>query len=167
MNELKPEYNYDMINYNGDLLKADSWNVMAHVANNFHTFGSGIAGQIRTVFPEAYKADLETEYGCDSKLGTFSYAQLEDGRRVYNIYAMWGIGCDGHPLRRNLSYDAFHDALINLIESCENVYGDTLKVGVPKFIGCGLAGGDFSIVLAIVECIERLYPNVEFHVYEL
>lgn len=164
-----------MINFQGDLLKGTSWHVMAHVCNSKKVMSAGIAAQIKKVYPEMYQADLETEYDCDSKLGTYSFATLPDGRLGFNIYAMKGMGNDGTPLGRNLCYDHFYNALIRIIEFVNINYefevndnGDSiLNIGIPKFIGCVLAGGRWPIVLAMLEDIEELYPNVNFHIYEL
>lgn len=136
---------------------------------------AGIAAQIKKVYPEMYQADLETEYDCDSKLGTYSFATLPDGRLGFNIYAMKGIGNDGTSLGRNLCYDHFYNALIRIIEYVNGVYefeqdeygSSILNIGIPAGIGCGLAGGSWNIVLAMLEDIEEKYPSVTFHIYEI
>lgn len=160
-----------MINYQGDLLKATSWNVCVQICNNYHTFGRGIAAQIRKVYPMMYDADQETEYDCDAKLGTFSWATLPDERLGFNLYAMWGMGNDGTPLNRNLSYDHFYNGMIRIIEFVNSKYefesDGSLNIGVPLGVGCGLAGGAWDIVVAMLSDIEARYPNVTFHVYEL
>ncbi len=156
-----------MKTYIGDLLDSDC-DVLVHCANIYHTFGSGIAYFIKKRFPEAYAADLETECGCESKLGTFSKATISNNRVLYNLYAMYGIGNDGHPLNRNLSYDHLYNGLY---EICEDALKETnnfpITIGLPKYIGCCRAGGNWIIVESIVQEIEKLFHNVEFHIYEL
>lgn len=164
-----------MINFQGDLLKGTSWHILCQICNVYHTFGSGIAAQIKQVYPEMYQADLDTEYDCDSKLGTYSFAVLPDDRLGFNVYAMKGMGNDGTPLGRNLCYDHIYNALIRIIEYVNANYEfevnwdgkSILNIGVPARIGCDRAGGSWPIVLAMLEDIEDRYPNVTFHIYEL
>jgi hypothetical protein len=156
-----------MKQFKGNLLDSDV-DVMVHVCNLYHTFGSGIAYYIRKKYPNVYQADLDTEYDCESKLGTFSKDWIEDNRLIYNLYAMYGIGNDGSPLHRNLSYDHFYNGLYRI---CCDVK-DTFKlipivIGVPKYIGCCRAGGSWDIVESILKDIESQYEGIEFHVYEL
>lgn len=66
-----------MIRYvDGNLLtmaQNGDFDVIAHCANCFCTFGAGIALQIKETFPEAYVVDCETKAGDLAKLGTISY----------------------------------------------------------------------------------------------
>jgi O-acetyl-ADP-ribose deacetylase (regulator of RNase III) len=105
----------------GDLLKGD-WGVAAHVCNNHVVMGSGVAYHLSKKWPEVLKADEEFNEDEDNwgihKMGKFSLAHLPDGRKVYNLYAMHGIGNDGHPLNRNCQYDALYNALYKM---CENL----------------------------------------------
>lgn len=150
----------------GDLLESDC-DVLVHCANIYHTFGSGIAYFIKQKYPEAYQADLDTEHGCESKLGDYSKATIDKNRVLYNLYAMWGIGNDGHPLHRNLSYDHFYNGMYKIC--CDAGLNKLLPIviGVPKYIGCCRAGGNWVIVDTILQELEKEFENIEFHVYEL
>jgi len=154
-----------MKNVKGDLLESDV-DVMVHCCNLYHTFGSGIAYFISKKFKEAYDADLATVHGCDTKLGTFSKADIGGGQWIYNLYAMWGIGNNGNPMNRNLSYDHFYNGLYKIcIDMIKNSIGTT--IGLPKYIGCCRAGGNWEIVNAMLQEIEKDFPQLEFVVYEL
>lgn len=159
-----------MKKYNGDVLDADV-DVICHVTNNYHCFGSGIAATIARRYPQVFDADKETEPDCDTKLGSFSKAEIDLNRVIYNLYAMWGIGNDGHPLHRNLSYDSFYNAVFSM---CEDILYKSSKIfnpvviGVPAYIGCCRAGGEWDIVLSILKNIEDKFDgNIHFHIYEL
>jgi len=159
-----------MKEYNGDLLRAESWDAMCHVANNYCVFGSGIAAQILNVFPMMYDADKETNDICEwpeRKLGTFSMAQLDGYRYGYNLYAMNGLGNTGGPLSRNLSYDHLFDAMLKMVEDVitHSPIDSLIRIGLPKLMGCDRAGGSWLIVLGIIADLEYRYPRVEFLVY--
>jgi O-acetyl-ADP-ribose deacetylase (regulator of RNase III) len=140
------------------------YDYLIHCCNLYHKFGAGIAKEIKKRYPQAFKADRTTAFGDVSKLGRYSYAYVEDGEfLIMNIYAQNGLGNDGNPLNRNLSYDALYNALYELC-NCSH-FQEPAIIGVPDMIGCGLAGGERSIVLAIMESLEKRFGNVEFHIY--
>src|SRR6478735_9908937 len=102
----------------GDLLEG-TWDAACHVVNNYITMGSGVAYFLRKKWPQVYQADLDhneewIENSPEDKMGTISIAELDDDRKVYNLYAMWGIGNDGSPLSRNCSYDAIYNAVYKM-----------------------------------------------------
>jgi len=152
----------------GDLIESDV-DALVHCCNNHHTMGSGIAYFLAKTFPQVYQADLETERDCETKMGSFSKAVITNNRVVYNLYAMWGIGNDGDPLNRNLSYDSFYNGLWNICKDLENVMklNPCIVVGLPKYIGCCRAGGEWSLVEKMIEDIENKFERITFEIYEL
>ena len=72
----------------GDLIKLaleGNFDVIIHGCNCFGTMGAGIAKTIKAEFPEAYKADLATEKGDKSKLGTYSTAKVTKNGHVITV----------------------------------------------------------------------------------
>ena len=144
-----------------------SWNGMVHCANLYHTFGAGIAKQIKIRYPTAYQADCETSKGSEKKLGTYS-SSYENDKTIYNLYGQVGIGNNGDPLKRNCKYDHIHDAMWLVCEHIIDTKGDSpYTLGIPYGMGCGLAGGDFKIVYVILESIESQFPDIQFTIYKL
>lgn len=130
-----------------NLLTADV-EAIIHQANCYHTMGSGIAAQIRKIYPEAYAADCKTERGSRAKLGTFSFAPTHDGKVVYNVYGQHGFSRGNN---RDTEYDALFDGLYAVAKhGCE--LGVT-KFGVPARIGCALGGGSWLVVKAMLKQI--------------
>lgn len=150
------------------MLEGD-WDFACHIANCYTTFGSGIAYFIRRKFPKVYQADLDCDLNEVDKLGNYSYGDIGDGRGIYNIYAMRGLGNDGSHLGRNCSYDALADALDKICEEIEyncSLWEGRIRVGVPRLMGCCRAGGSWTIVESILQTMEELHPNIEFVVYD-
>jgi hypothetical protein len=140
-----------MIEYRtGNLLEQEDVDVIIHGANLHSTMGAGLALQIKNKYPEAALADREFK---NKELGTFSFAKCADGKIVVNLYGQEGIGNDGEPLNRNARYDAIFDALFKLKKAIEarSPERKKLRLGIPKNLGCGLAGGAWRIVNAIIE----------------
>lgn len=151
------------------MLEGD-WDFACHIANCYTTFGSGIAYFIRRKFPKVYQADLDCDLNEVDKLGNYSYGDIGDGRGIYNIYAMRGLGNDGSHLGRNCSYDALADALDKICEEIEyncSLWESPVRVGVPWGMGAVRAGGDWDIISAILLSTEKRHPNIEFIAYNL
>lgn len=143
-------------NKNGNLLEANDVDVILHVANLFHTFGAGIAKQIKEKFPNSYKADLATKKGDKNKLGTYSFA-FDSGKFIVNMYAQDGFAQPGKPAT---DYVAFKKAITKI----ENHFIGKV-IGVPHGIGCGLAGGDWNIVKGILVEIFKDKGNLIIYKY--
>lgn len=106
--------------------------------------GAGIAKGIATQFPEAYSADKKTKKGDKSKLGTCSFADYIKAHgkfTVVNCYTQFDYRGKGEKV----DYKAIRMCMRWIAEN----YG-TAKIGLPK-IGAGLAGGDWTRIVAIIE----------------
>lgn len=142
----------------GDLIeaaKSGEINVFGHGCNCFCTMGSGIAPLIKEAFPKMYAADLETEKGDKTKLGTCTMAFLNDGSLAgFNLYSQYGYNRRKQGLR-DLDYNALYDSMVEmkkLLQSYTDGPMDTYRIGFPK-IGAGLAGGDWNVIEAMIKSI--------------
>jgi len=130
----------------GDLIKmglTGDFDVIVHGCNCFHTMGGGIALTIKKVFPSAFQADKQTEYGDENKLGTYSDTIINNNGHylvVLNAYTQYNYGGNGV----NVNYDAIEKVFKQIAKDFNG-----LRIGYPK-IGCGLAGGDWAIVSDII-----------------
>lgn len=155
----------------GDLLEGN-WDHAAHVCNVHKIMGSGVALFLRQKWCEVYQADLDTDDDGNKKLGTYSMAEIEDGRTVNNLYAMFGIGNDGTPLGRNCSYDNLYNALYKVCsdksdELSAKLSNEKIRIGVPYKMGCDRAGGSWNVVESILKDMEEKFPLIEFDIYQL
>lgn len=138
----------------GDIFEG-KWDYMVHCANCYHTMGGGIAAIIARDYPEAVHADNATPKDED-KIGTYSLAVLNDGRKIVNLYGQSDIGNDGHPLNRNARYDHIYNGLFLLFESIKND-DEGAEIAIPHGMCCGLAGGDWNIVMAIIKSLQERF----------
>lgn len=128
----------------GDLVRdAKNFQVIGHGCNCFCTMGAGIAPQIKAKFPEAYAVDCETEAGDATKLGTITYTKIQTEPVVVNLYSQFGYASKHGEMA--LDYDALRSSL-KLMK--QKFSGKTF--GLP-WIGAGLAGGDWNVILKIIE----------------
>jgi O-acetyl-ADP-ribose deacetylase (regulator of RNase III) len=144
-----------------DIFKADI-DVLVHQANCFHTMGAGIARDIAFRFPEALKADKKTKYGDPDKLGTFSYACVNNKKLggdliICNLYSQFGFGGG-----KQTNYIAFEKGLRAI---CNKFYD--FRIGLPYGIGCGLAGGKLETVLEIIENVSVEVNSQTLYLYKI
>lgn len=152
-----------MINYvKGNLLDSGC-DYICHQVNCQGVMGSGIAKQIRERFPDVYKYYKDRYnkwyYGSNEKLlGTIDVVYCRDqNMMVVNMYSQNECGYDG---KRYTSYDAFSDALHAIKHTVREGY----TIGFPKYIGCGLGGGNWKIVSTMIE--EILGNDYDVYIYE-
>lgn len=110
--------------------------LLIHVCNNKGVMGAGIAKEIKERIPEAFNVYKE-----EMRLGYVSY-----GGQVCNMVAQDGYGRD----RRYLNYGALSQCLYN-VKMDINYYNFDAEIVAPYMMGAGLAGGDWDVVIEMVE----------------
>lgn len=126
-----------------DVLEYDVKSII-HQCNCFCRMGSGLASKIADKYPEAFEADFKTISGDYKKLGNFSFALAKDGKTIFNLYGQFRYGAE----KRHTSYDHLEAGLCKIRKYSEENSIDT--IGIPENIGCGLGGGSWRIVKAII-----------------
>lgn len=121
--------------------------IICHSCNCFHTFGLGLAKEIKQRFPEAYEADLKTPKGNLSKVGTVSIARINrEGvkvKYVINCYTQFKYGKG----ERHTDYEAMYTCLETIRAKVTN---SKLRIGIPYRMGCNLGGADWEIVRQMI-----------------
>ena len=153
-----------MVNYvKGNLLESDC-DYICHQVNCQGVMGSGIARQIREKWPEVYWSyrDAYEQYRLGDVhrlLGSVDIAMVTcSTQTVLNMFAQDTFGYDGE---RYTSYDAFARCL----EEIAKIVPKDKTIGFPKNIGCGLGGGNWKVISALIE--EILGETHEVYIYEL
>jgi len=126
----------------------DGVKIIAHVCNDVGGWGKGfvLAISMRWPEPEAqYRAWHEAGGPAGFRLGATQLVTVEPALLVANMVAQHGVrATNGVPPIR---YDALRECLIALAESAT---ARAASVHMPR-IGCGLAGGTWPEVEAIIE----------------
>lgn len=152
-----------MIHVQGDAVKAFSRgevDILIHQVNCQGKMNSGIAKQIREAYPQHYEDYTRLCEGFTS-IGLFGrYVDtVVDGRKIVGVFGQDKFGYDGGQYT---SYAALTVGISNTLELA--FIGD--KIAVPKGIGCGLGGADWSVVESILEDLEEIH-STEIYCYEL
>ena len=136
----------------GDLLHmalSGQFDIIVQGCNCFNTMGSGIAAQIREVFPDAWEADQATLAGSYDKLGNYTWAthalsEHDQKLIVVNAYTQYRFNGSGQR-EDHFNYIAFRLILEKLAQRWPG-----RRWGFPA-IGCGLAGGDRGIIMDMIQ----------------
>lgn len=144
-----------VIEIKGNLLKSDC-DVIFHQANCQSIMGAGIALQIKRFFPAAYAADLDFPHSANARFGRYSFADTHNGDKsveVVNLYSQRYLGKSKYNGDRLPDrYDAMKSAIFAyLTEKSRTCDLQRYKFGVPTYMGCAIAGGDWNVVREILE----------------
>lgn len=154
-----------MVTYiKGDLLSSDC-DYICHQVNCRGVMGAGIARQIRDRWPSvfiSYRAYCSMhDMKPDLLLGNIWGVQVTTNWHNHWIINMFAQDDFGYTGSRYTSYDAFAKCL----EAMRDRLPRDKTIGFPKNIGCGLGGGDWRIISALIESI--LGEDFNVYIYEL
>lgn len=143
----------------GDLLELDV-DIIAHQTNCQGVMGSGIALQIKQKYFNVYinynkLCKLKTP---EALMGKCQIVATDSTNNKY-VANLFGQNRFGKGLQTD--YKALEDALYELKSFAKN---NSLSVGIPYNVGCGLAGGDWNIVRKI---IEEVFNDYEITICQL
>lgn len=108
--------------------------------------GAGLAKAIRNKWPKVYTS-YRVNY-MKAKLGQIQPICVDNNLYVINFFAQDRYGRD----KQHTDYTAFTTCLIKLSQ-WQRKNCPKLPVYIPYKIGCGLAGGDWSIVKELIKTI--------------
>jgi len=133
-------------------------NVLVHQANIEGNMGAGIAAQIARRFPVAADVDRAAFKSGTAKLGEFSVAYLKgNNSMIVNLYgqSIRRKSRAGIPTDYNAVWRALEGLNDFLLEQPKHIIKDSFSgkfvIGVPKFMGCALGGGNWNVYSTIIE----------------
>lgn len=146
----------------GDILDA-KYGIIGHQVNCQMVMGAGLAKQIKRKYPHVFNEYVQImgKAQITKRLGRCQIVEAIP-RELYiaNLFGQF------HWLNRgvvNTDYEALSMALRNLSVWKREKTPVDFPVYLPYGLGCGLAGGDWSIVSAIIEDILPEAILVKFH----
>ena len=148
-----------IVNVEGDLLEIQKkvhLDYICHQVNCQGAMNSGIAKQIREIYPRVYEHYMLRIDNCKelgrSPLGCISIVPLYDydteGFRPHciNMFSQEFYGYDG---KRYTSYDAFW----NCLNEIKQHIPEGALLGFPYGIGCVRGGANWQVILKMIETV--------------
>jgi O-acetyl-ADP-ribose deacetylase (regulator of RNase III) len=141
--------------------------IVVQSVNHKGVMGSGLAKQIRDRWvgiineDEAYKSICRDFAFKDIKeTGLVAWFFAQD-KIIANVFGQEDYGKDKG--RRYTQYKSLKNGLRSVLVMANS---KGLSVAIPHGIGCGLGGGDWNHVLAMINELSDLYPKVEVSIYK-
>lgn len=136
----------------GDIVQGN-YPVFCHQVNCKGKMGVGLARQIRDKYPFVYLDYKELCQKGEPLLGhiLISHEPGANGRMCVSMFAQDGYGRD----KRYTDYAAFKQCL-HALKEVMNGYSSEYTIAFPYGIGCGLAGGDWYIILGMLTGFSEL-----------
>lgn len=125
----------------GDIL-AINHGVIVHQVNCKKVMGAGLALQIRRKYPQHFADYMAAE----PKLGDIVVTRIHSTLYIIGVYGQYSYGRYG----LHTNYSALR---IAMIKAAQFAAQKNLPLYIPYGIGCGLAGGDWNRVAAILSDI--------------
>lgn len=125
----------------GDIL-AINHGVIVHQVNCKKIMGAGLALQIRRKYPQHFADYMAAE----PKLGNIVVTCIHSTLYIIGVYGQYSYGRYG----LHTNYSALR---IAMIKAAQFAAQKNLPLYIPYGIGCGLAGGDWNRVAAILSDI--------------
>ncbi len=153
----------DIIYKVGDLTRAEEPYII-HGCNAQGAMGSGVAKALMDRYPSVreHYISMHRQSKKERKpfLGTMHIGHSDTERVIYNLITQEFYGYDG---KLYASYEAIEQCMKALDESMhcmKAAQGSTPHVAMP-LLGCGLAGGDWTVVSEIIQkCSKHFQPVV-------
>lgn len=136
----------------GDLLR-DGQGILCHQVNFHGIMGGGIALSIANnlLTPKQYRQyqDFCRQLG-KGALGHVLCMDCADGRTVANMFSQTDYSVDTHMTGAFTDYAAMQKCFVRIQERARRFHQ---PVSIPGYIGCGIAGGNWSCVRNIIEVL--------------
>jgi len=145
----------------GDLFKAPEDQILCHQVNCQGVMGSGVAYQVRRIYPHVYQQYREFVQKIGDADELLGHCQIVPSNGMFprhdiaNLFAQKFYGTDG---KKYTSDKAFEQALRNL-----SLMSQGRPLAFPYLIGCNRGGGSWAVIYSL---IERVLPNDVF-IYKL
>lgn len=138
----------------GDILK-EAKGILVHGCNAQGVMGSGIAKQVKKMYPEAYDAYKAKESREGLVLSEYSGRWVESDKYICNLITQKYFGRDGKVYA---SLDAIREGFKYIVASCEEHNNNPRNKLEPQvncinfpLIGCGLGGLNWEDVSKVID----------------
>ncbi len=122
--------------------------LLLHQVNCRGVMGAGLAKQIRSAFPEVYNSYMAA---CRLLPDGSALGQVDYTSAYYNKKRVLVCSCFGQDRYGRDKQYTDYNALRQCFKTIAQESKPSETILIPKYIGCGLAGGDWNTVKNIIQ----------------
>ena len=143
----------------GNIFDVAKTGYIMHQVNCQNVMGAGIAADFAKRFPQIKSEyhDFCNKTHINARLGAFQQVTLNDSLIGINSYSQFTYG---NAKKTKKVYTDSHMLIRNLIKLDQLAKQTNTKAYIPKYIGCGLAGADWTEIEKAIEATDLII--VEF-----
>ena len=153
---------------NGNLFNATE-PVIMHQVNCQGVMGSGVAKTVRELYPDCYNGYVQFIKDHGGDLGAFGqcYVYETNDKYILNVFGQLGFGAGLQTNYLALTYGILN-GLIEIAPKVQTQYNKLhpLQVALPYRMSCDRGGGDWDLVVGILQMIEQI-ANIKFTAYDI
>lgn len=139
--------------FDGKMIEA-----IAHQTNVDGAMGKGIALEIASRYPSSF---TDFKQFTQPLLGQVLLSQMAGEQFIFHVYAQ---SLFPKSKLRKTNYEAFYEGFEVVANTCRRT-GIT-RIGVPYGIGCGLGGGSWTVISAILKDIFERDEKIKLTIFE-
>lgn len=147
----------------GNLFDTDA-QIICHQCNCYGVMGSGVAKEVKQRYPNVFK-DYRNDYENGKlKLGYVCFSPTENckGQIIAN---MCGQNYYGYSSKQYTDYNKLQECFNKVVEYAKDKYNSTKpKIAFPYRMSCCRGGGDWNVVLKM---IENTFRDFEVEIWRL
>lgn len=124
--------------------------IISHQVNNQAVMGSGVAKQVKDLYPRVFEKYYNACQKGLMKLGSCQVVDT-DGTKKQFIANLCGQDLYGYDGKRYTSYDAIYTALEKLAKYC--VDNNIKSIAFPWGMSSDRGGADWNIIITMIESV--------------
>ena len=131
----------------GNLFDSNA-NIICHQTNTCGVMGSGVAAEVKKLYPKvfnSYRKDYENGL---LKLGYVNFTTAKQNQVIANMCGQDKFGYDG---KQYTNYNALQECLNRVLVFAIDEYDIKPTIAFPYLMSCYRGGGDWNIVYKMIE----------------
>lgn len=122
--------------------------------------GSGVAKQVKELYPDAYNSYRRDYLNGKLKLGYVNFVKINSDLVIANMCSQDRYGFD----KKHTDYDALQKCLNSVKQFALNSYSKKPKIAFPYLMSCCRGGGNWNTVYSM---IEQTFQDFETEIWKL
>ena len=123
-------------------------NIICHQCNCQGVMGSGVAAQVKKLYPNVFQAYRQDYLDGKLKLGYVCFATAKQDQVIANMCGQDNFGYDGSIYT---NYEQLQKCLDSVREYATYEYTQRPVIALPYLMSCYRGGGDWNVVYKMIE----------------